>query len=129
VTHDATAAPTPPRILVVEDHFAVADSLRMLLVNEGFEVVGMAGTLAAASALVERGGFDVAILDIRLGNTNVTPVALRVAELGIPLLFLTGYGETDVLPASLRSYPRLTKPCDPTELLALLRRVASKPQS
>lgn len=110
-----------PRVLIVEDHFAVADSLRILLVNEGFEVCGMAGTISAASSLVERGGFDVAILDIRLGSTDVAPVAVRVHELGIPLVFVTGYGEIDNLPESLRTLPRLSKPCDPVELIAVLR--------
>lgn len=110
-----------PRVLIVEDHFAVADSLRMLLANEGFDVCGMAGTLTAASALVAHGGFDVAILDIRLGSASVAPIAMRIAELGVPLVFLTGYGETDILPASLRDAPRLSKPCDPGELISLLR--------
>jgi DNA-binding response OmpR family regulator len=121
VTASATSGSRLPRVLIVEDHFAVADSLRLLLVNEGFEVCGMAGTLAAASSLVERGGFDVAILDIRLGSTDVAPIAMRVHELGIPLVFLTGYGEIDILPESLRALPRLSKPCDPVELVAVLR--------
>ena len=113
----------PTRVLIVEDHFAVADSLRMFLENSGFEVAGMAGTLAAATALVERGGFDVAVLDIRLGSASIAPVADRVAADGIPILFLTGYSEPDILPESLRGHPRLSKPCDPGLLAATLQRL------
>lgn len=113
----------PPRVLIVEDHFAVADSLRMFLENAGFEVAGMAGTLSAASALVDRGGFDIAVLDIRLGSASIAPVADRVAAAGLPIVFLTGYSEADILPEPLRGYPRLSKPCDPGLLAATLRRL------
>ena len=113
----------PTRVLIVEDHFAVADSLRMFLENSGFEVAGMAGTVAAASALVERGGFDVAVLDIRLGSASIAPVADRVAADGVPIVFLTGYSEADILPEPLRGYPRLSKPCDPGLLAATLHQL------
>jgi DNA-binding response OmpR family regulator len=111
------------RVLIVEDHFAVADSLRLFLENSGFEVTGMAGTVAAATALVERGGFDVAVLDIRLGSASIAPVADRVAADGLPIVFISGYSEADILPEPLRSYPRLSKPCDPAVLAATLRRL------
>jgi len=118
-----TPTPTegPLRVLIVEDHFAVADSLRMFLENAGFEVAGMAGTVAAAAALVDRGGFDIAILDIRLGSASIAPVADRVAAAGVPIVFLTGYSEADILPEALRAYPRLSKPCDPGLLAETLR--------
>lgn len=120
---------TPPakatRVLIVEDHFAVADSLRIFLENSDFEVMGMAGTLAAATALVEHGGFDVAILDIRLGSASIAPVAARVAADGVPIVFLTGYSEPEILPEALRGYPRLGKPCDPEVLTATLRRLTA----
>jgi DNA-binding response OmpR family regulator len=116
-----------PRVLIVEDHFAVADSLRMFLENSGFEVAGMAGTLTAAATLVERGGFDIAVLDIRLGSASIAPVANRVAAAGLPIVFLTGYSEADILPEPLRGYPRLSKPCDPALLAATLRRLTESP--
>jgi DNA-binding response OmpR family regulator len=118
-----TLSPRPLRVLIVEDHFAVADSLRRFLENSGFEVAGMAGTVAAATTLVERGGFDVAVLDIRLGSASIAPVADRVAADGVPIVFLTGYSEADILPESLRGYPRLSKPCDPGTLAATLRQL------
>lgn len=118
-----TTGKGPTRVLIVEDHFAVADSLRMFLEQAGFEVMGMAGTLNAAAALVERGGFDVAVLDIRLGSASIAPVAERVATAGLPILFLTGYSEADILPEPLRGYPRLSKPCDPVLLVSTLRRL------
>jgi len=71
--------------------------------------------------LVERGHFDVAVLDIRLGSASIAPVAERLVSDGVPIVFLTGYSEADILPESLRGHPRLGKPCDPAMLAATLR--------
>jgi len=112
------------RILVVEDNFAVAESLKLFLDSSGFNVTGVAGSLKAAHAAVTDGGFDVAVLDIRLGSEVVTSAAERLAELGVPIVFLSGYADADILPESLRSYPRLGKPFDPIALVAAIRAVA-----
>lgn len=115
---DATA---PCRVLVVDDNFAVAESLKVFLDSSGFTVTAVVGSLKAAHAAVTAGGFDVAVLDIRLGSDVVTTAAERLAEQGVPIVFLSGYADTDILPESLRGYPRLGKPFDPVALVAAIR--------
>ena len=105
------------RILVVEDNFPVADSLRMLLESEGYAVAALAGNVRAALAAVERGGFDIAVLDILVGAESVAPVAERIEAARIPIIYTSGYLDADVLPEPLRQHPRLDKPCDPTLLI------------
>jgi CheY-like chemotaxis protein len=108
------------RIIVVEDSFPVADGLKFLLQTFGCTVAGMAGNVRSALDLVARSAFDVALLDIDLRGEHVTPIAEAVRRRGKPLIFLTGYGDAEILPAHLRALPRLEKPVEPTELLAAI---------
>ncbi len=58
----------PVRVAVVDDHALVADGVAALLREEpGVEVVGVAGSLDAATALIERERPDVVVCDVQLG--------------------------------------------------------------
>jgi DNA-binding response OmpR family regulator len=110
------------RLIVVEDSFPVADGLKYLLQTVGCDVVGMAGSVRTALELVATTPFDLALLDIDLHGEHVAPVAEAVRRRGKPVIFLSGYGDEEVLPPDLRALPRLEKPVDPDELLAVIAR-------
>jgi DNA-binding response OmpR family regulator len=110
------------RVIVVEDSFPVADGLKYLLQAAGCDVVGMTGSMETALELVATAPFDLALLDIDLHGEHVAPVAEAVRERGRPVIFLSGYGDEEALPAHLRALPRLEKPVDPDELFALIDR-------
>jgi len=65
--------------------------------DAGAEVVGPAPTVADALRLVEvaakDGRLSAAVLDVNLQGRAVAPVADRLAALGVPFVFATGYGE------------------------------------
>jgi hypothetical protein len=50
---------------------------------------------------VEKGGFDLAILDVNLKGENVWPVATRCARTGVPFVIASG-GHVDPPPPSSR---------------------------
>jgi CheY-like chemotaxis protein len=52
----------------------------------------------------------VAILDINLGDRTSYPVADRLAELKVPFIFATGYGEQANLPLDHRGRLVVQKP-------------------
>ena len=79
------------RILVVEDESLVAMLLEDMLVDLGFAVVGPALTLQRALDLLETEPVDAAILDVNLGSCRSYPVAEKIAAMGIPFLFASGY--------------------------------------
>jgi len=108
------------RVLIAEDNFIVADSLKMLITAYGGTVAAMVPSTDAALAALESVPIDVAILDIHLRHGTADPLADRLAEDRIPFLFLTGYGDDNVLPERLRGLPRLEKPVDVDQLLATL---------
>jgi CheY-like chemotaxis protein len=114
--------PCRPRLVVVEDSYPVAEGLRYLLEALGCDVVGMAGNVPNALELVSSGGYDLVLLDIDLRGEHAAPVAEAVHRQGKPLIFLSGFGEDEVLPPHLRLLPRLEKPADRDQLLAALER-------
>jgi two-component SAPR family response regulator len=114
------------RAIIVEDNFAVAHSLGILLEGLGCEVVGKAANVDDARALVDRVDFDIAILDISLGNSLVTDVARKVVEAGKRIVYLTGFAGTDLLPEDLRSHVCLAKPVRPEALVEAVLGVKPK---
>ena len=86
------------RILLVEDSLIIALDAEDILRRLGAEAVYTEGTVAGAIATIETQKPTMAILDINLGDSNSFPIADRLADVGIPFLFATGYGEQSKLP-------------------------------
>jgi DNA-binding response OmpR family regulator len=107
------------RILLVEDEFMIAEFICGLLAAHRFTVVGMAGTTAKALELIGSLEFDCALLDVNLRGEPVTPVADRLAAVGKPYIFLTGYAAHRV-PEGHQHVPCIAKPVKIPELLAAL---------
>ena len=112
------------RFLVVEDEYLIAVSLALALEEDGVEVVGPAGSVRDALALVEAedGRLDGAVLDINLHDERVYPVADALAARGVPFVFLTGY-DAQVVPDAYARVPRCDKPVSSTLLLRMLSKV------
>lgn len=109
------------RIFIVEDEALVALVVGYGLVDAGAEVVGPAASVGEALELINRaqheGRLDAAVLDINLQGLAVSPEADRLASLGVPFVFSTGYGENcdrGAHPAALV----LAKPFGPHALVA-----------
>ncbi|MBL6459426.1 response regulator [Belnapia sp. T6] len=67
------------------------------LSDAGAKVVGPASSVNEALGLIESaasdGGLSAAVLDMNLHGAAVSPVADRLAALGVPFVYATGYGE------------------------------------
>ncbi|MFN3566897.1 MAG: two-component system response regulator CreB [Burkholderiaceae bacterium] len=115
-----------PRILVVEDEPAIADTIVYALATEGFEPVWCA-TGGAALDAVRRAPCALAILDIGLPDTNGFDLFKRLAQLApdLPAIFLTARtGEIDrVVGLELGADDYIAKPFSPRELVARVRTV------
>ena len=107
------------RVLIIEDEVLVAMLIEDMLLELGFELAGSAASLAEALAAVERGGFDLAVLDVNLRGSSSYEVADRLRTAAIPFLFATGYGAAG-LDAAYREVPILPKPFQRRELAAAL---------
>jgi CheY-like chemotaxis protein len=116
------------RVLVVEDEALVAMLVEDGLLDAGAEVVGPAASVGEALRLVEGaasdGGLSAAVLDIDLQGRAVAPVADRLAVLGVPFVFATGYGEGRDTGGHVAA-PVLRKPFDPHAPVVAVEALAS----
>jgi CheY-like chemotaxis protein len=108
------------RVLVVEDEGLVAMLIEDLLEDLGCTVAGSAATLAEAMELVQRGGFDFALLDVNLAGEKVAIVAEALDRRDVPFAFASGYGRTG-LPVGFQNRPILQKPFHQRQLAAIIR--------
>lgn len=121
------------KILVVEDEKLLAESIRTLLQEKGFEADAVYDGEAGVD-YAESGVYDLIILDVMMPKMNGYQVAkkLRNTHLSTPILMLTAKSElldrVEGLNSGADYY--LTKPFDARELLAcvnaLLRRQGSE---
>jgi CheY-like chemotaxis protein len=98
--------------------------LEGMLTELGHEVATIATRVSNAMAAVESEKFDIAILDVRLQDESVAPVADALAAKGVPFFFATGYGRTGV-PKAYRSRPVLQKPFSKSDLQRALESLAA----
>ena len=108
-------------MLVAEGDPLIAMDIAETISGSGFEVVGPAGSVTRALALIERTRCDVAILDATLKNETAEPVARRLMTSNIPFVIVSGYSRAQ-LPATLRDAPLIGKPLTPELLVAEIKR-------
>ena len=96
--------------LVVEDNLIIAMSAEVILLELGARHVETAASVAEALKSIERIKPSFALLDLNLGGENSIAVSKKLAELKVPFLFATGYGERAPIPAELGFAPVIQKP-------------------
>jgi two-component SAPR family response regulator len=62
----------------------------------GLSIVATCASVTEAMKTIDRHAPDAAILDVNLGGQLVYPVADRLMDLGIPFVFVTGYGRESI---------------------------------
>jgi CheY-like chemotaxis protein len=107
-------------ILVVEDEPVIALQLESQLNAAGARVYS-AGRLREALYMAEHPALSAAVLDFRLGGDNSAAVCRRLADLGIPFMFYTGFSDAD----TFRDWPDAPVVSKPVEGRVLIDAVAS----
>jgi CheY-like chemotaxis protein len=110
------------RLLVIEDDYTIASELAEALEAHGAQVIGPAGPVADALALIAaQAEIDGAVLDIDLHGEGAYPVADALRGRGVPFVFATGY-DAWIIPAAYAAVPRCEKPVDTRARARLLMR-------
>lgn len=125
ISSDGAAGLASVRVLLVEDNPIIAMNGEAMLLDLGVGEVCVAATVADALAHIDTAAFDVAFLDVKLGDSEVSlPVAERLAAEGVPLAFTTGMGDDMELPPTLAAAPILRKPYGFADIERMLRGLA-----
>lgn len=112
--------------LIVEDEERARKSLKALLqihCPDTIEVIGEAGTVADAVALIQELQPELVFMDILLqGGTGFD--ALNQAEGDFKLVFITAYDEYALRAFRFSAAGYLLKPVDPDELVATVEKIS-----
>jgi len=98
------------RVLLVEDQVLIALDAENCLKQLGASQVVIAPSAEHAMKAISQARPDLAVLDVNLGDHTSTPIAEALRNLGVPFMFATGYGDTVMLPDSMRTVPIVRKP-------------------
>ncbi|MDH5822546.1 two-component system response regulator OmpR [Luteimonas sp. RD2P54] len=114
------------RILLVDDDARLRELLARYLEGQGFAVKGV-GDAAQLSHALERGHFDLIVLDLMLPGDSGLDICRRLRGQGdaIPIVMLTARGDDidRIVGLELGADDYLPKPVNPRELLARIRAV------
>ncbi|MEZ4722515.1 MAG: response regulator transcription factor [Flavobacteriales bacterium] len=93
-------------VIVVEDESIISEMLRVMLEDLGHKVVGVAHSKRAGQELIDRGGFNFAILDINLeGGIEGVELAENLKRDRVPFMFLTSYADKYTVNEAKRTVP------------------------
>ncbi len=121
-----SAADSPIRVLIVDDHAVVREGLRAFLeLQEGLQVVGEAGDGVQALELAERGRPDVILMDLVMPKLDGVGAMRRLRERGLSsrVIVLTSFLDDDRLMPAIEAGAAgyLLKNVEPAELARAVR--------
>ncbi|WP_299957434.1 HWE histidine kinase domain-containing protein [uncultured Roseobacter sp.] len=104
-------------VLLLEDNYLIAKEMSDQMREFGFAEVEIFANSVDALAFLDIEPVALAILDVNLGqNQDSFEVAMKLQGMGLPFLFVTGYGGNAALPDPLKDTPLLSKPVSTDEL-------------
>ena len=109
-----------PKVLIAEDGSTIAGLMEEILVEHGYEVSGIASTVAQAVALARQQKPDLAVIDLHLADNGLgTEIAAQLGEIEhFGILYITGASQ--VILTATDGHARLAKPFRDTELVRSL---------
>ncbi|MGE3819447.1 MAG: sigma-54-dependent transcriptional regulator [Isosphaeraceae bacterium] len=118
-----------PRILVADDHQMIREHLRVILEQEGYEVVTADDGLHALDALRAQ-VFHLAVTDLRMPGMNGVELLSTVRRERLPLgvVMLTGFGDMQVALDAMKAGADdfVTKPFAADQLKFVVQRVLQR---
>jgi light-regulated signal transduction histidine kinase (bacteriophytochrome)/CheY-like chemotaxis protein len=112
-------------VMVLEDNFILARDLGDDLNDMGFDPVVIMAKPQQALEFLETHTPNCAVLDVNLGEQTSEVVALKLLELNVRFVFVTGYGDQVKLDPKLSQVPIYTKPVSLGELGTGLAQILS----
>lgn len=120
---------TPVRLLLVDDHTMLRQSLRRSLEDKGIVVVAEAGDGAEAVTLTAQHLPDVVLMDVSMPGTNGVSALKKIKKNhpGVAVVMLTMHADSDLLVKAIRGGAAgyLVKDCEMHEVVDTIVKVAA----
>jgi DNA-binding NtrC family response regulator len=117
------------RILIVDDEQSIRETLKEILLYEGYEVVEAADGNAAYE-LINKFNYDVVLCDIKMPKMDGIELLEKSAEVApdLPFIMISGHGtiETAIEATKKGAYDFISKPPDLNKLLITVRNAIEK---
>jgi len=119
-----TSSRSSAGVLIVEDSWNVAQSLKGIVERTGARAVGPVPSVREALDLLATQSVTLALVDMNLKDSFADPLVDELITRGIPYAIITAY---EALPsnADRAAIARMTKPLDHDGIAALVRRYSS----
>ena len=118
-----------PRLLIADDEKHIAEALRLLLAEEGYETEAVEDG-PTAWARIRDGDFAVVLADLRMPGMDGIELLTRIREqnLDAEIIIFTGEGSVDSAVEAMRlgAYDYLPKPLDVARVKALIPKALDK---
>ena len=112
-------------VLIVEDERIIAESFKLTLESNNYQVVGICKREQQAIELIKNYYPDIVLMDINLGGSES---GIDIAEeinriVNIPIIFITAYADSETVSSASNSFPYgyIVKPILEKELLATVQ--------
>ena len=119
-----------PKILIVDDEWLTRLEIEEMLTDLGYDVAGQAETGAEAISKARELNPDLILMDVNMpGGMNGIDAAREIkAELGSPIVFISGYSDPEYIEAAKEIAPfgYVMKPFDEREVHAFIEIALSR---
>ena len=119
--------PEKTKVLIVDDEINLLKTLSDILNRNGYEVA-VAKNGPSALSLIEKNGFDIALLDIRMPHMDGVELLerIKVQRPDIEVIIMTAYATIETAKRSIKlgAYDYIQKPLDIDEVLINLKNIA-----
>jgi DNA-binding NtrC family response regulator len=126
-----TETQTAGKILVVDDEYSVRDSLDKWFQKDGYNTASAADGHEALE-LLQKGAFDVVLLDIKMPGMDGLELQRRIHSIDpeMIVIMITAFASVETAVQSLKdgAFDYITKPIDPDELSHLVKRAVEQRQ-
>ncbi len=116
-----------PHILLVDDDPQILDTAKDILEDAGYDVES-AGSVAAARECLRAGHYSLMIVDFNLPDgtgLDLAPEA-KLADPKTRVILMSGEASIDLGAAAPAIHSILTKPVNPQQLLALIKKALNQ---
>ena len=116
--------------MVAEDESLIRMDIVETLKDQGFDVVGEAGNGFRAIELAKELAPDLMVMDIKMPDLDGLSAAEQIAELKIPVVFLTAFNQQELVARATEvgAMAFLVKPFSPDDLLPAIEVAISRHQ-